>query len=328
MSPFLTASFYQFATLPDCAALQASLRACCEAHSVLGNVLLAEEGINGSIAGKTADVQAVLGFLQADPRLARLQLKIAPVETMPFYRLKVRLKPEIVTMGVPGIDAAHDAGQYVAPTEWNALLAQPGMVLIDVRNDYEVGIGSFAGAVDPKTPSFADWPQWVAAQSAPGGLLDGKPPVAMFCTGGIRCEKASALLKAQGFAEVYHLEGGILRYLEQVPAAQSRWRGECFVFDERVAVGHGLAPGSFELCRSCRRPLGPEDLASPLFERGVQCAHCAGVRSTAQQLGYRERQRQMELAAVRGQAHVGARLAPPRGKPAEAGTASTPAAAP
>ncbi|KQP14977.1 rhodanese-related sulfurtransferase [Pseudorhodoferax sp. Leaf267] len=304
----LTAAFYCFAALPDCAQWVAPLRARCEALGVRGNVLLAEEGINGTIAGPDEAVKAVLDWLRADPRLAQLMLRTAACDAMPFYRLKVRCKAEIVTMGVPGISPVEQAGHYVAPRDWNALIARPDVVVIDVRNGYEVGIGSFAGAVDPHTQAFTDWPAWVQAQSAPGGLLAGKPPVAMFCTGGIRCEKASALLRAQGFDEVHHLQGGILAYLETVPPEDSRWRGECFVFDERVAVGHGLAPGSHALCRSCRLPLSPADQASPLFVEGVQCAHCAGTRSAAEQQGLRERQRQVVLAAARGTPHVGATL--------------------
>jgi UPF0176 protein len=307
-SGLLTASFYRFASLPDCEALATSLHAKCAEHGVLGNVLLAAEGINGSIAGPAGGVHAVLDFLQADARLAPLQLKTAVCDAMPFYRLKVRTKPEIVTMGVPEVDPVRMAGQHVAPQDWNALLARPGMVLVDVRNGYEVGIGTFEGAIDPGLDNFAQWPQWVAEQSAGDGVLADKPAVAMFCTGGIRCEKASALLRMQGFAEVYHLEGGILRYLETVPPEQSRWNGECFVFDERVAVGQGLAPGSHSLCRSCRRPLNAEDLASPLYEAGVRCGYCSDARSEEQQRAYRERQRQMELAAQRGQLHVGAKL--------------------
>lgn len=302
---WLTASFYCFADLSDCEARVAPLHAACEARGVRGNILLATEGVNGSIGGRPHDVHAVLDGLRADARLAGLAVRLAPASAMPFHRLKVRCKAEIVTLGVPGVDAARQAGHHVDPQDWNALIRRPGVVLLDVRNGYEVGIGSFAGAVDPGTRSFTEWPAWVQAQSQPGGVLAGRPEVAMFCTGGIRCEKASALLRAQGFEQVHHLRGGVLAYLEQTPAQDSLWRGECFVFDERVAVGHGLAPGHHVLCRSCRMPLGAVDLASPLFIEGVQCAHCAGARSAARQAGYRERQRQMEMAAARGQTHIG-----------------------
>ncbi len=300
-----TASFYCFATLPDCAALVEPLRALCAAQDVRGNILLAPEGINGSIAGQAEAVQTVLAHLRADPRLARLAVRSAACANVPLHRLKVRCKREIVTLGVPGLDPVGQTGEHVPPAQWNALLQRPGLVLLDVRNGYEVAIGSFAGAVDPQTAAFTDWPAWIADQSRPGGLLNGQPAVAMFCTGGIRCEKASALLRAQGFGEVYQLEGGILNYLEQVAPEHSRWQGECFVFDERVAVGHGLAAGSHSLCRSCRQPLSTADRASPLFVEGVQCAHCAAQRDDGQRAGYRERQRQMDLAAARGQTHLG-----------------------
>jgi UPF0176 protein len=310
--PFLTAALYKFVALPDYAALQAPLLACCEAQGVKGTLLLAAEGINGTIAGPPAGVQAVLAWLRSDPRLADLQHKEATAALTPFYRMKVRLKREIVTLGVPGLNPAEHAGTYVKPQDWNALIEQPGVVVVDVRNDYEVAIGSFDGAVDPLTKSFSELPAWVARESQPGGVLAGdgatKPRVAMFCTGGIRCEKSTAYLRTQGFDEVYHLEGGILKYLETVPEAQSRWHGDCFVFDERVSVGHGLAPGHHELCRSCRWPLGAVELASPLFQRGISCPYCHGTRSEEEMQGLAERQKQVELARQRDQAHIGARM--------------------
>ena len=308
---FLTAALYKFVELPDHAALQAPLLACCEANGVKGTLLLAAEGINGTIAGPEAGVHAVLTYLRSDPRLAALKHKEAWAEQMPFYRMKVRLKREIVTMGVPDVHPALNAGQYVKPADWNALLAEPGVVLVDTRNDYEVSIGTFEGAINPATASFSELPGWVEREMAEGGKLapvDGKKPrVAMFCTGGIRCEKSTAFMRAKGFDEVYHLEGGILKYLETVPEAQSTWQGECFVFDERVSVGHGLAPGKFTLCRSCRDPLGEEDRQSPLYELGVSCAHCHASTTEEQKAGYRERQRQVELAEKRHAAHIGLR---------------------
>ena len=308
---FLTAALYKFVELPDFAALQAPLLACCEAHGVKGTLLLAAEGINGTIAGTPEGVHAVLGFLRGDPRLATLEHKEAHAERMPFHRMKVRLKKEIVTLGVPDVHPALMAGQYVKPQDWDALLADPGLVLVDTRNDYEVAIGTFQGAINPATHSFSEPPAWVEKEMAEGGALapvDGKKPrVAMFCTGGIRCEKSTAFMRAQGFDEVYHLEGGILKYLETMPEAQSRWQGECFVFDERVSVGHGLHPGDFTLCRSCRDPLSAADRQSPLYELGVSCAHCHGRTTDEQKQGYRERQRQVELAAARHQLHIGVR---------------------
>jgi UPF0176 protein len=311
MPAFLTAALYKFVELPDYAALQAPLLACCEAHGVKGTLLLAEEGINGTIAGPEAGVRAVLACLRSDVRLAGLEHKEAWADDLPFYRMKVRLKKEIVTLGVPEVHPALNAGEYVRPEHWNALIAEPGVVLVDTRNDYEVSIGTFEGAVNPATASFSELPGWVARESLPGGKLaevDGKKPkVAMFCTGGIRCEKSTALLKSRGFDEVYHLQGGILKYLETVPEAASRWQGECFVFDERVSVGHGLKPGDFTLCRSCRDPLSEADRASPLYELGVSCPHCHASTTEEQKAGYRERQRQVELAGQRQAAHIGIR---------------------
>ena len=309
--PFLTAALYKFVELPDHESLQAPLMACCEANGVKGTLLLAAEGINGTISGPEAGVRAVLAYLRSDARLAQLEHKEAWAEQLPFYRMKVRLKREIVTMGVPDVHPALNAGQYVKPADWNALLAEPDVVLVDTRNDYEVSIGTFEGAINPATSSFSELPGWVEREMAEGGRLapvDGKKPrVAMFCTGGIRCEKSTAFMRAKGFDEVYHLEGGILKYLETVPEKQSTWQGECFVFDERVSVGHGLRPGAFTLCRSCRDPLSEEDRQSPLYELGVSCAHCHDATSDEQKAGYRERQRQVELAEKRQAAHIGLR---------------------
>ena len=305
---YLTAALYQFVDLPDFNALRAPLQALCDARGVRGMLLLAPEGINGTVAGTPQDVKVVLDWLRSDPRLARLQHKEAPSERMPFYRMRVRLKREIVTLGVPGLNPARNAGTYVKPEDWNTLIADPAVVVVDTRNDYEVGIGTFERALNPKTRSFAEFPAWVAQQSQPGGVLAGKPRVAMFCTGGIRCEKSTAYLKSLGFEEVFHLEGGILKYLETVPEELSRWQGDCFVFDERVSVGHGLVPGRHQLCRSCRMPLGAAELASPHYVRGVSCPYCHGTRTPQQERALAERQRQMDLAEQRGQAHLGARL--------------------
>ena len=303
MSAYLIAAFYQFVDLPDFVERKPALLACCEAHDVLGMILLAEEGVNGTIAGPPAGVHAVLDHLRAFPGMGGLQHKESFADTAPFYRMKVRLKKEIVTLGVPGISPTRMAGTYVKPEDWNALISDPDVVVIDVRNDYEVSLGTFKGAIDPRTRHFSDLPEWVEEQD----VLKARPKVAMFCTGGIRCEKSTAYLRAQGFDEVYHLEGGILKYLETMPAAQSRWQGECFVFDERVSVGHGLKPGDFTLCRSCRHPLSAEDRQSPRYELGVSCARCHGQTTEAQKDSHRERQRQVELAAARQQAHIGVR---------------------
>jgi UPF0176 protein len=312
MPSFLTAALYQFVELPDCAALQAPLLAYCEQQGVKGTLLLATEGINGTIAGPEDGVRAVLAYLRADPRLQNLEHKEARAEQLPFYRMKVRLKREIVTLGVPDLQPALRAGQYVKAQDWNQLISDPEVVLVDTRNAYEVAIGTFAGAIEPHTHSFSELPDWVDREMREGGKLapaanGKKPKVAMFCTGGIRCEKSTALLRSKGFDEVYHLQGGILKYLETVPAENSQWHGECFVFDERVSVGHGLQSGQFSLCRSCRRPLSPEDRTSALYELGVSCADCHSSTSAEQKRSYRERQRQVELAQMRAQAHIGVR---------------------
>ena len=310
MSRFLTAALYRFVELPDFADLQAPLLACCEANAVKGTLLLASEGINGTIAGLETGVRRVLAHLRQDPRLAALEHKEAWAAALPFHRMKVRLKREIVTLGVPDVHPALMAGQYVKPQDWNALLDQPGVVLVDTRNDYEVLIGTFEGALNPATAAFSDLPAWVEREMAPGGKLASnggqRPTVAMFCTGGIRCEKSTALLRSKGFEDVFHLEGGILKYLEVVPETQSRWQGECFVFDERVSVSHGLREGQHVLCRSCRDPLNELDVASPQFELGVSCPRCFAKTTPEQKAGYRERQKQVELAKARRTPHIGA----------------------
>lgn len=305
MKKFLTAAFYKFVALPDFASLKAPLMAFCQDQGIKGMILLAPEGINSTIAGPSEGVHAVLDYLRQDPRLADLQHKEAWSDKAPFYRMKVKLKREIVTLGVPEANPNTLAGTYVKPDDWNALISDPDVVVIDTRNHYEVGIGSFAGAINPQLDSFAQLPQWVsqAAELNPGSGK--KPKVAMFCTGGIRCEKSTALLRAQGFDEVYHLEGGILKYLETVPPEQSLWQGACFVFDERVSVGHGLQVGEFGLCRACRCPISEADKQSPLFEDGVSCARCHGNTSEAQKAGARERKRQWGLATARGQDWIG-----------------------
>ncbi|MEO8858378.1 MAG: rhodanese-related sulfurtransferase [Burkholderiaceae bacterium] len=305
----LTVALYKFVLLPDFAQMRPALLATCLDLGVKGTILLAREGVNGTIAGSPEGVHAVLSRLRTDTRLSDLEHKESWAQSTPFLRMKVRLKAEIVTMQVPGLDAARDAGTYVKPQDWNALIAQPDVVVIDTRNNYEVGVGSFEGALNPATSSFSELPEWIRKQSEPGGVLacvDGKRPrVAMFCTGGVRCEKSTALLRMQGFEEVYHLQGGILKYLEQVPPEQSSWRGECFVFDERVSVSNGLKPGSLDLCRSCRRPLSALDKSSPKYRAGVSCASCFERTSDEQKKGFAERQRQVELARSRNRIHLG-----------------------
>jgi UPF0176 protein len=296
------AALYHFARFADPAALQAPLRDLCAAQGVRGSLLLATEGINGTIAGTRAGIDAVLAHIRALPGCADLDWKESQVATMPFGRMKVRLKREIVTMGVPDVDPRARVGHYVAPAEWNALIAAPDVAVIDTRNDYEVAIGTFKGAVDPGTKSFRDFPAWWEANRE---RFHNKR-IAMFCTGGIRCEKSTNYLLSQGVEDVFHLKGGILKYLEEVPPEQSLWQGECFVFDGRVSVGHGLVPGQNESCGACRRPVTPEGRQHPAYEKGVCCAACEGEYGADDRARFRERQRQMDLAAERGAAHLGA----------------------
>jgi len=304
--PVTVAALYKFARFADPAALREPIAALCRAQGIKGTLLLAREGLNGTIAGTEAAIAALIDHLRTLPGCGEIEVKFAQADAMPFYRMKVRVKAEIVTMGQPDIDPLESVGHYVEPAAWNALISDPDVVLIDTRNDYEVAIGTFTGATDPQTTSFRDFPAWFRSERE---LLLGagrQPKIAMFCTGGIRCEKSTAFLKSEGVDEVFHLRGGILKYLEQVPADQSLWQGECFVFDERVSVGHGLTPGSYELCRACRRPLNAADRASPLYEEGASCPACHDSRNEAQRARYRERHRQEQLATQRGSAHIGA----------------------
>ncbi|RWP02325.1 rhodanese-related sulfurtransferase [Mesorhizobium sp.] len=302
LPPFRVAALYRFARLDAFEELRAPLAAFCCGRGIKGTLLLAHEGINGTVAGSETAIAELILYLEAIEGLAGLEVKYSAAADMPFHRMKVRLKREIVTMGVDDIDPSKSAGTYVAPADWNALISQPGTVIIDTRNAYEVSIGTFRGAIDPATASFREFPAWVEAHRAE---LEGRK-VAMFCTGGIRCEKATAYVKSLGLEDVFHLKGGILKYLEEVPAEQSLWQGECFVFDERVSVSHGLAEGEAELCRACRHPLTPGDLTSPKFAAGISCPHCFDARSNEDRQRYAERQRQVELAQARGrEPHIG-----------------------
>ena len=300
--PIRVAALSRFARLDAFDELRAPLAAFCCGRGIKGTLLLAHEGINGTVAGSETAIAELIDYLQAIEGLAGLEIKYSSAADMPFHRMKVRLKREIVTMGVGDIDPTKSAGTYVAPADWNALISEPDTIVIDTRNAYEVSIGTFKGAVDPATASFREFPAWVLAHREE---LAGRK-VAMFCTGGIRCEKATAYVKSLGFRDVFHLKGGILKYLEEVPAEQSLWQGECFVFDERVSVSHGLAEGEAELCRACRHPLTPSELTSPKFAAGVSCPHCFDARSDDDRQRYAERQRQVELAQVRGRGrHIG-----------------------
>lgn len=306
--PIRIAALYRFARFDDCEAIQLTLAETCRARGVKGTLLLASEGINGTIAGPDAAIEDVLTEIRRLPGCAAIEVKESRAATMPFHRMKVRVKREIVTMGRPDIDPLSEVGHYVSAQEWNALIDQPETILIDTRNDYEVALGSFAGAIDPQTRTFRDFPTWLEANRKRLSARGPAAKIAMFCTGGIRCEKATALLKAEGVEEVYHLKGGVLAYLETVAPDASRWQGECFVFDERVTVTHGLQPGTHLLCRGCRMPVSTAQQASPHYVAGICCPSCHSERTAAQREGYAERHRQAQLAAARGETHVGAVL--------------------
>ncbi|WP_439106344.1 oxygen-dependent tRNA uridine(34) hydroxylase TrhO [Congregibacter sp.] len=294
-------ALYKFVVLEDYESLREPLLEQCREHGLKGTLLLAEEGINGTVAGSREALDAVLDWLRADPRLVDLEHKESLHDEQPFLRMKVKLKREIVTMGVPQVDPRRVVGTYVAPTDWDEVLADPEVTLIDTRNDYECAIGSFRGAVDPEITTFRDFPAWVAENLDP----EKNTKVAMFCTGGIRCEKASSYLLEQGFETVFHLKGGILKYLEEVPEQSSSWEGECFVFDDRVAVNHALERGSYDQCFACRHPVSHEDLQSPDYVKGVSCPHCIAIQSDEQRERFAERQHQVELAKARGEQHIG-----------------------
>jgi UPF0176 protein len=266
----VVATFYKFVTVEDCQALQRSLQSRCDDLAIQGTILLASEGINATLSGTDAAITQLLNELRSDGRFTDLTAKFSTAEAHPFGRLKVKIKREIVTLGQPEADPTEQVGTYVAPTEWNRVISDPNVVLVDARNDYEVNIGTFKGAVNPHTESFRELPDYLTSHLDP----QKHPKVAMFCTGGIRCEKATAYLLKQGFQEVYHLQGGILKYLEEVPEPESLWEGECFVFDERVAVRHGLQPGSHELCYACGNPVSEGDRAHPHYTPGISCPHC------------------------------------------------------
>lgn len=301
MTDIVVAAVYKFVKLNDCASIREPLQTQCDALGITGTLLLASEGINGTIAGSRAGIDRILAYLRGDPRLAMLEHKESSAEKPPFYRMKVKLKNEIVTMGVPDIDPTERVGQYVKPEDWNDLISDPDVLLIDTRNDYEVEVGTFRGALDPRITTFREFPGYVKNHIDPAQ----KPRIAMFCTGGIRCEKASAYMLQQGFAEVYHLQGGILKYLENVPEAESLWQGECFVFDQRVAVGPGLAPGHYELCYGCSRPVTKDAKASAKYQEGISCPNCFDALTPEKRAAAMERQKQVVLSAKRGEKHLG-----------------------
>jgi len=301
MASTVVAAFYKFVALPNYAQLRDPIETVCRHAGVEGNILLADEGINATVAGSRQGIEQLLNYLRSLPEFSDLEHKEAHCDHAPFHRLKVRLKKEIVTIGDKAVSPTKIVGTYVLPQDWNALLSDPEVFLVDTRNAYETRLGTFAGAVDPNIASFTQFTQWVQQNLDPAK----HKKVAMFCTGGIRCEKASSLLLEEGFSEVFHLKGGILKYLEEVPQENSKWQGECFVFDHRVSVDHALTPGRYKLCYGCQEPVSDEDIASPMFEQGVCCPRCFDGLSAQVKAGRRERARQVELATARGERHIG-----------------------
>ena len=302
MSQVVVSALYHFVTLENYQALRQPLHDFMIAHEIRGTLLLAQEGINGTVAGSRQSIDSLHAWLRSDERLKDLRSKESYDDSMPFYRTRVKLKKEIVTMGVEGIDPKQVVGTYVKPEDWNDLISDPEVTLIDTRNDYEVAIGTFKNAVDPETDTFRQFPDYVRSHMDPKK----QKKVAMFCTGGIRCEKSTAYLKEQGFEEVYHLQGGILKYLETVPVEESLWQGECFVFDNRVSVDHQLEKGSYDQCHACRLPITDEDKNSDKYMQGVSCPSCYDKKSEKQRQRFAERERQVQLAKSRGEQHLGA----------------------
>jgi UPF0176 protein len=300
-APFKVVAFYQFAPFPNFAEKQMPLLDLLHAHGIKGTVLIAAEGINGTIAGTPENIDVVLQEISTITGLNDLEPKYSGAKEMPFRRTKVRLKKEIVTIGDVPADPLTKVGKYVEPEDWNALIAEPDVILIDTRNSYEVGVGTFKNAIDPHTESFGEFPTYVREK------LKAKPDakIAMFCTGGIRCEKASSFMMHEGFENVFHLKGGILKYLEKIPQEKSLWEGSCFVFDERVAVGHGLVQSEYSLCHGCMNPVSPMERRSSKYEEGVSCPHCADRLTEAQKTSNRQRQMQMTLAKKKGLKHLG-----------------------
>jgi UPF0176 protein len=301
MNKTIVCAMYKFVALENYQEMRTPLHEVMRSNNIKGTLLLAQEGINGTVSGSREGIDNLVNWLNADARINPISCKESLHEDQPFYRTKVKLKNEIVTMGVEGIDPRQTVGTYVKPSQWNALISDPDVTVIDTRNDYEIEIGTFEHAINPHTETFREFPDYVKTE------LDPKThkKVAMFCTGGIRCEKSTAYLKEQGFEEVYHLEGGILKYLEDVPKEQSLWKGDCFVFDNRVAVNHDLEKSHYDQCYACRLPITNEDKKSPQYEAGVSCPHCFGKHSDDQLARFREREKQVQLAKERNEAHVG-----------------------
>jgi UPF0176 protein len=304
MTEYVVAALYKFVSLPDFRQIQVPLLAICRAHDIKGTLLLAEEGINGTVAGSRQAIDALNAYFSEDSRFHDLEYKESFADRMPFFRIRVRLKKEIVTLGKPEADPNKQVGTYVSPEDWNALIQDPDVILLDTRNNYEVDVGTFKNAINPNTVSFRDFPKFVETNLDAGK----QKKVAMFCTGGIRCEKASSYMLSQGFEEVYHLKGGILKYLEKVPAEESLWQGEYFVFDQRVSVTEGLKPGEFDQCHGCRHPISLQDKESEKYELGICCPYCYDTIDARKRQRAVSRHRQMVLARQRNQQHLGANV--------------------
>ena len=305
---FLTVAFYQFITLDEKNSYQEHIHNFCEANKIKGTISLADEGINGTISGKEKNIRDFLIFIKKEGLFngvfSKLEHKESWASKNPFYRMKVRLKKEIVALGVDGVSPTKNVGKYVKPEEWNNLISDPNTIIIDTRNHYEVDIGTFKNATNPNTSTFRELPSFIEEN------FDPKTPkkVAMFCTGGIRCEKATSLMLDKGFKDVYHLEGGILKYLETIDEDKSLWEGECFVFDQRVAVTHGLNEGKYDQCYACRHPLSPDEMNSSHYIKGISCPYCYNKLTNEKKSSVIERQKQIELAKLRGEDHIGKQL--------------------
>ena len=301
MSEILIVALYKFVELKDLSAIRKRLLEKCKSLEIKGTFILASEGINGTVAGKKENIESIIDYLKSDKNFTDIECKYSYDNKIPFYRMKVKIKDELIPIGQDGVDPRKMVGTYVNPSSWNELVEDPETLLIDVRNEYEVEVGTFRGAINPKTENFREFPDFVRKN------LDPKihKKVAMFCTGGIRCEKASAFMLREGFSDVYHLKGGILKYLEEVPNAQSTWEGECFVFDNRTSVDHDLENGVYDLCHNCRYPVSPEDMKSDYYEKGVSCPKCHNRITESRRRSLEERNKQIRLARSRNQQHLG-----------------------
>ena len=311
-SPLTVAALYKFAPMENLNYKRESLLNICEKNEVLGTFLLAEEGINGTVAGKPHAIKSVIDCVRSWDEIDQLEIKFSKSSSRNFRRMKVRIKKEIVTMGMQHVDPLTQSGEYIEPADWNQFISQDEVMVIDTRNTYEVSMGKFKDAVNPNTDNFSEFPIWVDGLSR---IEDKTQKIAMYCTGGIRCEKATAYMKQVGFENVFHLKGGILKYLEEIPKDESMWEGECFVFDDRVSLTHGLEEGEYVLCYGCQQPVSSDDFLSPFYEEGVSCPECYGKLSDSQITNSRERQKQIKLAYSRGEKHMGRKPPSKKNKP-------------